>query len=413
LVSKNFPPDENNLLADFADYAPFMLWFGEKDFIKCQIQKSKSHLYESLIKENDRIISWRLDEYLEGLISYYRTTQCNETRSMIEAVVKGVRKFLVCDGYLLSFYNIRFKKAPRIIDPRSSALIEVLLDFEHNSEEVLEWLDSLIQLDDFKRYGLIPCKYYFKSTFANTLSKINPIGYPRRFLLPFIGGWRLAFSDLFYILPMRWTLETTKFNTNFAHCLVTAYMVTRNDKYRTALYKWVKGLQNRMIDGCVMRFSYANGKLKDNLLSHNFPAIDVLCDVYMQVDANPILLKIAKDIANFWLNARLQTRLFPKSSMANFSHLDDQTDMYVSLHRLYECTQESIYLEKAEELLPRIIRYYKTENGLVLCIDWKGQIYDSTISPKFNALFLKAIIHNISKEKIYENWEFYNLMKDR
>ena len=74
LLSSTYPPSSEHLLNDLNDYVPFMQFFGHHDFVEQQIEAAKSKVVNGLIPINNRIISWRQDEWLEALFEHFKSS---------------------------------------------------------------------------------------------------------------------------------------------------------------------------------------------------------------------------------------------------------------------------------------------------------------------------------------------------
>ncbi|MBA7489538.1 hypothetical protein ES702_00072 [subsurface metagenome] len=127
LLSSTYPPSEHNLLADFDDYVPFLLYFNEVDFVHSQIEVSSKFTYQGLVPQGRLILSYRNDEYLGALLAYYRHTNEPFVYESITRGLKGIRNLLIRKGFLCSYHDIKRGKTPLIASPRAGSLLEVLL----------------------------------------------------------------------------------------------------------------------------------------------------------------------------------------------------------------------------------------------------------------------------------------------
>jgi len=418
LVSDSFPPSGRNLIRDFDDYAPFMLWFGEEGFIGGQIKRFSRYVHEGLPCFSGRVVSFRCNEYLGGLVAYYRRTSDDLAMSLIRDACRGIRKLLVRQDKICAFHSRRWNITPHIADPRCGSLIEVLIDnrdlVPQHYDEALNGLRRFIESPDFVEYGLFPSKDYLSNTALQMLSKLNPLHYPRKLSpLAFTDGWRASFSDLFYLIPMGWEAQLAKHNTSIMYALIAAFRATEDVTYSAAIIWWIRNFRMKMLEGGGKSFYYLRGRDSTFKLALNFPAVDCLCDTYKFVECEKEVLDLACNMADFWLHKRMKNGLFPMYSGSRSDFLDDQTDMVVSLNRLHELTGNNSYREAANQTLDSILKYHKTKYGFCQSVDENCNIVDPTVDPKFNALLLKPLILYLSGTRIYDDDLMQKLMQDR
>ncbi len=154
---------------------------------------------------------------------------------------------------------------------------------------------------------------------------------------------------------------------------------------------------------------------KYSSLSATFPVIDFLCDLYDYKSEKRAII-LAKKLADFWLTKQGKTGLFPHESDKNDSFFDAETDMSVSLYKLWEKTGESKYKEAADFCVNGIFKYHGTKD-YVLCVDINsGEVTNNAQRTKFIALFLKLLILRIEYSKgskIYSHKHLFDLLRDR
>jgi hypothetical protein len=395
LVSRDYPPSARNLLTDFDDYAPFLLWLGEKDFVLEQVRLADESLYQGLVCEDGRVVSWQNDEYLGGLVASYARTGDALCEERIRHALAGLGLLLVRDGYLCCYHSVRLGYTPPIVDPRSGALLEAnevqgSAGWAGQScpvsgddvEAALAWLDRLVGLKQGILGGLFPSKFYVGKRWLNAVCRRCPLPTPRHKLYPFVRGWRAPLGDMLYSLPFTVEAELAKHNTNLVHCLITAYRCTRRSEYKVAVLDWVAAVENAVVgsDGGAATL-YSHGRPRGGIrLNNNFPLIEVL---------------------------------FPTQPDSQFDHLDDQTDMCVELTRLFELTGDEGYRDLASSTLGAVLQEHRHEAGYCLSVDGWGGVVDDTISPKFNALLLKSVVLAMCGEPVYGGGAIHSLMKDR
>ena len=110
---------------------------------------------------------------------------------------------------------------------------------------------------------------------------------------------------------------------------------------------------------------------------------------------------------------RWENGLIPTIPDKNFNSLDIQTDFIASSWRISEITGDKKYKEISYQIYDSVLKYHGSEHGLCNSVDRDGK-KGGKIFPKYNALFLKAMILIENKDfKIYENKYTHGLMKDR
>jgi len=389
-----------NLIEHFDDYFPLMLHLGCRKFVQGQIRLSESFLYKGLYVRDHRISSEENYEFIGGLVSYYKQHKIEPVKTLIEDAEKGLKELLIKNDFICIYYlRNRYIKGVMplpvnlqipITSPSSGGLIETLVE----KEELLDYssidfyerlLNKWLSTEFFRKTGLFPRKYFIYSS-------LNHV-------------WALS--------PNRPLVQMFKHNTNFVYSLITAYLNTKKSVYKHAFYFWIKSVKERMFDEAIYSYWSENkGKYKIELVM-NFPVIDILCDYYALVENKKWLLDFAEKIAEFWINERFDCNLFPNHPHVKLAFLDCQTDICISFMRLYELTKKEEYKKLAEETLLAILKYYHTPRGYVLYVDEKGNIRDSTVCPKYNALLLKPLILFLENKKMYENPYLHDLMEDR
>lgn len=411
LLSSTYPPSEHNLLADFDDYVPFLLYFNEADFVRSQIEVSSKFTYQGLVHDGRWIISYRNDEYLGALLAYYRHTNEPFVYELITTTLNGIRNLLIRNGFLCSYHDIKRGKTPLIASPRAGCLLEVLLQTGDISpsmlEEALTTIDNWLQIPFFNKYALFPSKHYISSRILNAVFQRS------RFPIPRIVR-QASVPSLFYQMPIGTKVQVMKDNTNFIFGLIAAYKKTGNPVSKDAITRWIDGIKRNLFrDGFVLMFWSPHAEPKEIELSQNFSVLDILCDVYRFVNRDKRFLDFAEEIASSWLKVRWDNGLFPRSPDADFNHLDEQTDFCISLMRLYELTGKQRYRDIAEETTLSVLKYHYTPSGYIMSVNNQGKAVDATIAPKYNALLLKALILFIDGRNIYESGILCDLMEDR
>ncbi|MDD5453901.1 MAG: hypothetical protein PHW62_00175 [Candidatus Ratteibacteria bacterium] len=429
MVSKTYPVGTETIYADFDDILPFLLYFGENDFTRNQIELSRQITYNGMTTYNDKIISWRNDEYLGAVCCFYRQSRDELIENMIIEGFSGIVVYLIKNGHIRMCYDLSRNGAPDLQSAWSGGLIEVFLE---NSDLFPDWkgwgvraLDAFLDDYCFKKYGLFNFKSHISSELFNYLNcninilpdSINQIANAQFYYLNKKGLKNKLLESLAYTLfqlPTGAMFQFMKANSNFIFALITAYRITKDEKYKGAIIRWIDSVLKKLYrDGLVYGLWYPDGNIKNPALTESFVMIDILCDTYFFVDSNPLYLKIASEIADRWLNLKWDNGLIPATPDNIKNHLDNQTDFSISLRRLAELTGNQLYLNAGKELFASALVNHRTEDGYVTSI-YKDGTYENRVSPKYNGLLLKGLICWMNDgKKIYGDIDFYDLMKDR
>lgn len=384
--------DRHLTIQDFGDFFPFLLYFDHIDFVDKQIEISSSHLWKGLYVENGLILPPKNHDYLFGLIEYYKTTKDQKMLDLLEEKMSNFVKYLMKDNMVCNYFYPKYRLRIPVSDPITGGFIELFLEMYELTKDdrylniaqntAYAWLNN----DFFKIFGLFPSKNVINSEF---LSKLYRKIHPNPIVTMF------------------------KTNTNLMYSIVMLYRITNNSIYKEAILKWVDSIKTNMFDEAIYsHWSPDKGKQKVELLM-NFPVLDLLCDIYYFVENSKDILDFANKIAKFWISHQFPLGLFPNSPFENRDNLDCQTDFMIALMKLYELSDNKIYKASVDKCFNAVIDYHYTINGYVLSVNKKGDIVDSTISTKYNALLLKPFILYIENKKIYEDTYLYDIVKDR
>ena len=64
LISRHYPPSSRTVFDNFDDVAPFLIYYGESDFLLEQIRRLGEEPFETVLPLDNVIYSYRIDEYL-------------------------------------------------------------------------------------------------------------------------------------------------------------------------------------------------------------------------------------------------------------------------------------------------------------------------------------------------------------
>lgn len=418
--------DPNHVYLDFDDIVPFFLYLGYNKEIEQQIELSKKYLYNGFIPLGDYIYSWRMDEYLGGILSYN-----NKNEDILKSQKIFLNKILNL-GYIPAYINIKDNKISKLSFSRGYNIIEVILESNYFDDEIKQKSLTILRnfIDNnkfFQKNHLFLSKYKFNKTnesesFVGTDIKImNNRMNMIKDSSSYLNSKVKIKNKILKIMQHNFNIsrvQLMKDNSNLIYSIIEAYKFTEDVYFKKILNDWIfKGVIDKMYNkkGFVYT-NYEGGKCNGICLAQNFTFLDILLDYYYFIEKDSVILNYAKDIANFWLSQRMKNGLISEQLGSDIDFLDCQTDFSISLKKLSELDNNN-YKKEGIKLYQSILRHhYNKESGLLMIkIDKNNKVIDKTISLKYNALFLKAyIIYGTGNDKdIYSNEIMIGLMKDR
>ena len=389
-----------HIYPDIGDFLPFLLYFGEDDFVEKQIELYQDSLIEGIMISEFRSFglgglakSYEYTDLLLGLLDLQimRPSSVHE-KLFLNTLDKAIEIFNL-EGAISSYYYPKWQLKLPIIDTRDGTLIELFVD----------------------AYKLTGNERYFKVA-ENIFNKlVNSAYYRKHSLLPtFHSPW-------WFRLPLSLIGEGGRFNnvticknnTNSLFGYLSLYKAGNKQALR-AIKETLGALEIQFPDGRIPIHYSREGTNIANLTA-SFPVIDFICDLY-KFDSEENHLNFAKKIAGFWIEKQGSTGLFPKADDSGASFIDSETDMIVALNKLFECTGEVKYKEATEAAFQGLVKYHG-ERDYVLEVDINnGAVINATQRTKFLALALKVFILHIEYEKgskIYTDDKLYSLLKNK
>ncbi|MCG8607298.1 hypothetical protein MJD09_20240 [bacterium] len=424
LLSATYPASDKHLLADLDDYLPFLLYYGEEEFAMNQVERAQFALngHGLVERKHSRIVSYANNEFIGALAGLYRRSNSRQVKEVLDSAVHHAISLLTYDGTVVTYHNSSNHTTYPITAPITGGLLEVLVEIQDLYPEAgkiaLDSIDRWIMSEPFQKYGLFLSRLHLSSGRWNRWFEKSRVPLPlkiqNRLGVNFFlnGPW----NNLVYSLPFGVKVQTAKDNSNLVFAMIEAYRQTGDKKYRDSIQQWITSFaENAIIDGKVHRYWQLKGKPRIVDFGHIIPVIDILCDAYSFVSKDQSYLDLAAEIASFCTESiQWGIGLYPKIPGGSVDHIDSQTDFIVALHRLFELTGDHNYLKQAQELFKKACHYHSTPNGLVTSVTQEGRQVNATIEPKYNALFLKAIIlFEKQPFSIYASDEAHSLMKDR
>lgn len=440
LLSRTYPPSARTIFDNFDDVVPFLLYYGESDFLLDQTRRLNEHAFEKLLPIGNILYAYKIDEYLGGLNAIYRATGDEHTkRLLIDAAHKCLRYFFGHNDHFAEFYDFRAKSASPHFSPWSAGLLETFLEIidlvpelKGVTERVMRrWLDHPYT----QSTGLFPFRASFAmgaemiSTFTARLGMwcgevpvIPDYGHvPKDSGLkavlkrnPFIYGLRRA---RYACGSGHWS-QLMKSNTTPAFTLIALFAKTKDAFWANALKRWVTSVRTHMVkpDG-VHGHYHQNHQSGPATLVDGFILMDVLCDMFFHVEQDQSLLDSAAEIGETCLTWRWDNGLIPMTPNTPRDHLDGQLDFSIALRRVGELAQRADLMDASHTLMETAFDLHHTEQGLCTHVNARSepiQLPLNTIDPKYNGLALKGMIHlETFDQNMYGNPILMDLFKDR
>lgn len=431
MISRSYPCTEEAIYADFDDILPFLLYFNEDEFVRQQIELSTRTTFRHMTVFNDKIVSWRNDEYLGAICYYYRKHNDPGIKEIINESFSNIEKYLMWKGHICMFYDLRRNTLPRLYSPWTGGLLEVFLE---NSDLFPEWkqtglrtIDLWLKNYSFQKYGIFVFKSHASSDLFNRINCNFYFNYPR--------FHQLVNSQFYYIkrttllnriidsitynliqLPAGSYFQFMKANTNFIFALISAYRLTGEEGYRLAIERWIDSVREKLFrNGMIYGLWYPDGRAANPTLTESFIMIDILCDTFKFVSNKSEFIDFAREIADTWLLQQWPNSMFPSAPGGLTNHIDDQTDFSISLRRLSEITGNERYAEAGRTCFHSMLKHHQTDDGYITSVTKEGKVIsESSVSPKYNGLLLKGIIcWKEENKKIYETPDLCDLLTDR
>lgn len=419
LSTKNYRGElgeENHLFKDFDDIVPFLLYYGKKDDIKKQIDLSRRYLFKGFVPLRSHLYSWRMDEYMGGILEYYNKTKDKSVLDIIHKQISFLHEIFE-NNYIPGYVGVKNNNFSPLSFSRGYNITEVCLENEFLNKKLkkkaLSILDSFLENNTFfDNNSLFLNKYKFKEdgfhgkTYPLLANKIN-----------FIKDSNVYFSNNQVKTFIKKKLQNSgisrvhfmKDNSNLIYSVIEAYKFTKDEKYKKKIQKWFKGgVLKKMYNEEGFVYSWWENRPYGVSLSQNFTFIDIICEYCYFVEKDDNLITCAEKVANFWLKKRMKNGLIPEKIGEEVDFLDCQTDFSISLYRLSKITKNKSYLKAGRELFESIKKHHFKNGFFVNKVNKEGDAIGDNISIKYNVLFLKANL-------LYEDniSPFNKIIKDR
>lgn len=393
----------HHIFPDLGDFLPFFIYFKEDTFIDNQIALYLNKLKNGILisefpsfKINGLAKSYEYTDLLFGLLDYHKNKNTITSKKILLDSAETAIKIFKFDGNICSFYHQNLNINIPILDTRDGTFIEIYLEL----------------------YSLTKDRKYIKTAHNIYTKLINTNYYKKNKLLPTFSApnWIINLFNIFNVKKFS-TAIICKNNTNSLFGFLSLYIATKDENILNSINEILNSIESKTmtLNGGIK----ANYSLKNRdefaTLTSSFPLIDFLSDLYRQVN-NIEYINLAQKIADFWINLQGLTGLFPLHSNEKESFLDSETDMCISLLKLYEITRKEDYKISSNRCLSGIINFHGVHDYVLGVNIDTGKVLNNTQRTKFIALFLKLIILKIESnngKEIYKNNELLELLKDR
>ncbi len=426
-LSSLYPPSGDTIFMDLDDIVPAFLLCGETDFLETQVMLAGPLLQWGFPTNDGVLYSWRMDEFLGGLVAIYAAHPVLSIRECTERAVHSViEHFSTTSGLFKGIAVPALDMCPTVSFSRGGGLLEVLLDCGEFCTEAPDAayraLDWWMSNPFFMKHGLCPSKWFSKGHILSQVLMANPYVPPRGSFFKdsgssYMSSWlpwqrQLALRFLVWLPYQR--VQFMKDNSNLVFAFLKAFRQSGQARYAEAAKWWISNIRAKM---CVDGLVYKNWDIRKGaslpMLCQSFTFIDILCDAYYFIDQDALFLDWACDVAGTWLRYQWPNGLVPCTPGANYDYLDDQTDFCVSLLKLAELTGEIRWRTAAERIFASILVHHKRSPALILSVDREGCLVNETVSTRFNFLFFKAALAMAGVGEIFEDERLHSFLEDR
>lgn len=422
-----YPPSGGTIFMDLDDIVPAFLLCGETDFLQTQVVLADPLLQWGFPTNDGVLYSWRMDEFLAGLVAIYAAHPVPSIRECIDRAVHSViEHFSTTSGLFKGIAVPELNMSPTVSFSRGGGLLEVLLDcgdfYTEAPATAYKALDWWMGNPFFMKHGLFPSKWFNKRHILSKVLMANPYVPPGGSFFKdsgssYMSSWlawqrHLALRFLVWLPYQR--VQLMKDNSNLIFAFIKAFRQSGQVRYAEAVKKWIRNVQAKMcVDNLVCKNWDVRKGACSPMLCQSFTFIDILCDAYSFIDQDVSFVDWACDVAGRWLQYQWPNGLVPRTPDADHDYLDDQTDFCVSLLKLAELTGEIKWRTAAERIFTGILVHHKSPFALILGVDREGYPANETVSTRFNLLFFKAALAIAGVGKIFEDERLHSFLKDR
>lgn len=375
------------IIDDFGDIAPFIALYGGEDICKVNLDYIEAHKHNLGF---DRAFAYT--DLILGLLWYSKVGQhAAQSRELaVHLSNQVVEQWYSKDGAKIYSMKLHGVTIP-VTNGIDSTFIEV-------------WTEMYREFSD-QKYLELAIKTYEYYASIHSSHKTN--------LIPLHHKADIRALPIQLLRPMLFTeVHIMKDNSNYLFSLLDLIRTGYDKQHVITNFDQVFfTIAGRVTNNTLTNVLSSQGK--SDLLS-SFALIDIACDAYNTIGKNTYL-DVARELADSWLALPAnKTGLLPKQYQGARSYFDSETDMAVALIKLYECTGEQKYINKANDLVKGVNEYHWFDEGYALEVDIQtGDRINECIKTKFVALHIKILHILLSEKKIYKDEQLFMLAKDR
>ncbi|WP_273144019.1 hypothetical protein [Oceanicaulis alexandrii] len=382
------------LVCDLGDVLPLLLHFGEEEFCREQIRLAQGFLDGGLYKEDGQIRLFLNHDWLLGLVELGREL---EDRAMIDMAIEAVDTFerrFFCDDFLtnLPLQATSPRSWPGPASPFNLGYVELWLALREVTGDdrylglcrrlTARWIETA----DFREHGIFSRLHATRPLWLNV--PLQALARARAFL----------FKD----------------NTNAVWSLLDLAKCDPGEPlWEDALAKWLEGFERHFAnDGLPWLHLKRDFQGADRSLNGAFAAIDLLTDIHDHTQWAEAE-RLARLVADRWLEQRWKNGLFPAAMGQAHNHLDANTDMAVALMKLAGSTGQTRYETAALETRDALLAYHGGPDGFRLAVAEDGRPVSERRIVKYQGLVLKLALLPDSAEALARDEAILRLLRDR
>lgn len=420
LVSRLWPSTGRTLFDNLDDLCPFLLHFGEHEFLAAQARRIRElgHGMLSLCTEFETLTTRNIDEWFGGLWAVWRATGEPATKALLDESMHLVGDKLLGDGFLSAAYFPDADRAASYQEPWSSGLLECFCAMRSEYPDAFRSTRAVINAwlaePYFRRHHLFPYRFFrspLRRAWQGLIAGMPAAERASRPLAPKpLSRQGLRETWAFFTLNGQYS-QMMKSNSTCAFTLLELYRLTGQEHYRRALEHWIGAALSRFCEeGKVwMEYYPRSGLRREPGVVPAFILVDVICDSAYFLPGLEDRLPAAREILDHHWARRLPEGLIPQTEGARFAHLDSQVDFSISLRRYGELSGREEYRHRSRELMEATLERHYTPDGYAT---FSGEHPNTVIDVKYNGLLLKGMINLLTMDRpIYP--ELHELFKDR
>ncbi|MEK6862368.1 MAG: hypothetical protein AABY07_10485, partial [Nanoarchaeota archaeon] len=217
--------------------------------------------------------------------------------------------------------------------------------------------------------------------------------------------------------------------TNPVYGLNAIYKITKDNGLYSILNKWYSAVSSKLMDKNGSLYSVWDNKGYSKFLGCDHAVIDTFLEFYVNTGEKRFL-NDAEKMANFWIKQQDNSGLIQQGvdefnvcadpnmkygDKPKYFRLDPQVDFSVVMMKLYQLTENEIYMKKAKKLIDGICKYHIFKSAFVDILDENKNKKSYIIETKFLFLILKALMFEEynNNGRIYKDNTIRLLLRDR